>query len=246
MRIALFSDIHANREAFEACLAHAEQHAPERVVLLGDFVGYGADPEWVVQRAMALVAEGAVALQGNHDAAAVADNGGLNPVAAAAIAWTRQQLSPAALAFLRGLPLEHEEQDRLYVHADASRPEAWRYVEEQEDARRSLAATTQRLTFCGHVHVPRLFGITATDKLSAFRPVGGVSVPLARPRQWLAVLGAVGQPRDGDAAACYGLFDTDTQHLTWHRVPYDVAAAAEKIMAAGLPESLATRLYRGL
>lgn len=246
MRIALFSDIHANREGFEACLAHAATQRPDRMVLLGDYVGYGADPEWVVTRVRELVGAGAVALLGNHDEAAFKGNGGLNPTAAAAIAWTRTRLSPDNLAFLRQLPLEEEEEDRLYVHADASKPEAWHYVLEQEDARRSLAATQQRLTFCGHTHQPRLFGITATEKLTAFRPVGGVAVPLPRPRRYLAVLGAVGQPRDGDPAACYGIFDTAASCLTWHRVPYDAAGAAEKIRYAGLPEGLATRLLRGI
>ena len=247
MRIALFSDIHGNRQAFSACLEHAAQHRPDRIVLLGDFVGYGAEPEWVVQRVRALVAEGAIALQGNHDEAAwKGAQGGLNPVAAAAIAWTRQQLSPESLAFLKALPLEEEDEDRLYVHADASDPHAWHYVTDQEEARRSLAGTHQRLTFCGHTHVPRLFGITATEKLTAFRPVGGVPVPLPRPRRYLAVLGAVGQPRDGDPAACYGLFDTVASQLTWQRVPYDATAAADRIRDAGLPVSLANRLLRGL
>jgi diadenosine tetraphosphatase ApaH/serine/threonine PP2A family protein phosphatase len=245
MRIALFSDIHANREAFEVCLAHAAAQRPDRVVLLGDYVGYGADPEWVVGKVREMVAAGALALLGNHDEAAFKTNGGMNPAAAAAIAWTRTQLSPESLNFLKQLPMEEEEEDRLYVHADASNPQAWNYVLEQEDARRSLGATRQRLTFCGHTHIPRLFGITATEKLTAFRPVGGVAVPLPRPRQYLAVLGAVGQPRDGDPAACYGIFDTAASALSWHRVPYDAAAAAEKIRAAGLPESLAVRLLRG-
>ncbi len=246
MRIALFSDIHANREAFAACLEHAQTQSPDKLVLLGDYVGYGADPEWVVTQVRELVAKGALALLGNHDEAAFKGNGGLNPNAAAAIAWTRQQLSPDSLAFLKSLPLQVEEEDRHYVHADASSPAAWHYVLEQEDARRSLGATRQRLTLCGHTHQPRLFGITATEKLTAFRPVGGVPVPLPRPRRYLAVLGAVGQPRDGDPAACYGLLDTTASALTWHRVPYDAAAAAQKIRAAGLPESLAARLQRGL
>jgi diadenosine tetraphosphatase ApaH/serine/threonine PP2A family protein phosphatase len=246
MRIALFSDIHANREAFAACLEHAQRQNPDRIVLLGDYVGYGADPEWVVRRVMDLVSQGALAVLGNHDQAVFKGNSGLNPTAAAAINWTRQQLSPEAQQFLRSLPLEEEEEDRLYVHADASDPAAWIYVTEQEDARRSLGATHQRLTFCGHVHAPRLYGITAAEKLTAFRPISGVAVPLPRPRQWLAVLGAVGQPRDGDPAACYGLYDSACQQITWQRVPYDAAAAGEKIRDAGLPESLAARLLRGL
>lgn len=248
MLIALMADLHANREAFEACLEHAERAGAGRLVFLGDVVGYGADPEWVTETVMDRVGRrGAVAVLGNHDEAAAArrGRGGMNATAEAALAWTRSRLSAEAIGFLDSLPLEVEEEDRLYVHADASDPGRWRYVAEAEDARRSLEATEAQATFCGHTHVPRLFGITAAHKLASFRPVPGVPVPLLRPRQWIAVLGAVGQPRDGDPAACYGLLDTARSELTWVRVPYDVAAAAEKIRAAGLPESLALRLHGG-
>jgi diadenosine tetraphosphatase ApaH/serine/threonine PP2A family protein phosphatase len=246
MLIALMADLHANREALAACLDHAERQGAQRLVFLGDAVGYGADPEWVTETVMARVARGALAVLGNHDEAAVGrGRGGMNATAEAAIAWTRGRLSAEAAGFLASLPLEFEEEDRLYVHADASDPGRWRYVLEAEDARRSLEATEAQATFCGHTHVPRLFGVTAAAKLASFQPVPGVPVPLLRPRQWLAVLGAVGQPRDGDPAACYGLLDTARGELAWVRVPYDVAAAAEKIRAAGLPESLALRLHRG-
>ncbi|MBX6374438.1 MAG: metallophosphoesterase family protein [Acetobacteraceae bacterium] len=248
MRIALFSDIHGNREALAACLHHAERQKAERLVFLGDLVGYGADPGWVVETVRACVARGdAIALLGNHDEAAASPRGavGMNDVAAAAIGWTRRQLDPEAVAFLASLPLVAEDGERLYVHADASAPGRWRYVTSAEAALRSLSATEARVTICGHVHVPALFGLTATEKLVSHRPAPGVAVPLLRPRRWLAVLGAVGQPRDGDPRACYGLLDTDSSELTWVRVPYDVAAAAAKIRAAGLPELLAERLERG-
>ncbi|MBD0274673.1 MAG: metallophosphoesterase family protein [Acetobacteraceae bacterium] len=246
MLIALMADLHANREAFAACLDHAEREGAHRLVFLGDVVGYGADPEWVTETVMGLVSRrGAVALLGNHDEAVRRGPGGMNAAAEAAIAWTRSRLSDEAAGFLGSLPLEAWDEDRLYVHADASDPGRWRYVVEPEDARRSLEATEAQATFCGHTHVPRLFGITAAAKLTSFRPVPNVPVPLVRPRQWLAVLGAVGQPRDGNPAACYGMLDTARSELTWVRVPYDVAAAAEKIRAAGLPESLALRLHGG-
>lgn len=245
MLIALMADIHANREAFAACLDHAERQGAHRLVFLGDVVGYGADPEWAAETVMDRVSRGAVAVLGNHDQAVKRRPGGMNAAAEAAMAWTRSRLSAEAAGFLDALPLEAWEEDRLYVHADASDPGRWRYVLEAEDARRSLEATDAQATFCGHTHVPRLFGITAAAKLASFRPVPGVPVPLVRPRQWLAVLGAVGQPRDGDPAACYGMLDTARAELTWVRVPYDVETAAEKIRAAGLPESLALRLRRG-
>ena len=245
MLIALMADMHGNREAFAACLDHAERAGAQRLVFLGDAVGYGADPQWAAEAVMGRVSRGALAVLGNHDEAVRRGRGGMNAAAEAAMAWTRDRLSAEAADFLDSLPLEAEDEDRLYVHADASAPDRWNYVFEAEEARRSLEATGAQATFCGHTHVPRLFGITAAAKLAAFTPVPGVSVPLLRPRQWLAVLGAVGQPRDGDPAACYGMLDTARSELTWVRVPYDVAAAAEKIRAAGLPESLALRLHRG-
>jgi len=240
VRIALLSDIHANREALEACLAHAAPRA-DRLVLLGDVVGYGADPQAVVERVRGLVAAGAVCLMGNHDEAAVHGATGFSADAGTAIRWTAGRLDPAQKAFLAALPLEVQEEDRLYVHADALQPSAWRYVETAEDARRSLAATRSRLTFCGHTHIPALFGLAASGKLVSHTPPADTPMPLLAPRQWLGVIGAVGQPRDGNPAACYGLLDTASAELSWMRVPYDIAAAAVKIRAAGLPGRLAAR-----
>jgi diadenosine tetraphosphatase ApaH/serine/threonine PP2A family protein phosphatase len=245
MRIAILSDIHANREAFEACLADAARRGAQRLVLLGDIVGYGAEPGWAVLRAMELAAAGAVVVKGNHDEAAVRDRGGMSEDAAAAAAWTRSVLDAEAKAWLEALPLEVSEEDRLYVHADAHDPPRWTYVRDAEDARRGLAAVGARLVFCGHTHVPALFGLTATAKLVSFTPVAGVPVPLLRPRRWVAVLGAVGQPRDGNPAAAYAMLDTAASDYTLLRVPYDAESAGAKIRAAGLPERLATRLLRG-
>jgi diadenosine tetraphosphatase ApaH/serine/threonine PP2A family protein phosphatase len=243
--IAILSDIHANREALSACLDHADRAGATRYVFLGDYVGYGADPAWCLRTVMDRIAHGAVALLGNHDQAVFNRSHRMNGRAAAAIEWTRTQLSPDAAGFLKALPLDHAEEDRLYVHADASDPDDWLYVTNPEEARRSMEATPARVTICGHVHVPRLFGLTAAEKLSAFTPAPGIPVPLSRPRRWLAVMGAVGQPRDGNPAACYALLNPETQELRWMRVPYDVETAAAKIRRAGLPESLAARLYTG-
>lgn len=245
MRVAILSDIHANREAFEACLADAARRGAQRLVLLGDIVGYGPEPGWTVRRAMDLAAAGAVVVKGNHDEAAVHDRGGMSEDAAAAAAWTRSVLDADAKAWLDALPLEVEEEDRLYVHADAQHPARWTYVRDAEDARRSLDAVPARIVLCGHTHEPALYSLTATAKLVSFTPIAGAGVPLLRPRRWLAVLGAVGQPRDGDPAAAYAMLDTATSDYTLLRVPYDAEATGAKIRAAGLPERLAARLLRG-
>jgi diadenosine tetraphosphatase ApaH/serine/threonine PP2A family protein phosphatase len=242
MRIALLADIHGNLEALEACLAHAATQGAERLVFLGDLVGYGADPEAVTARVRAL---NCVTLRGNHDEAALHGPTGFSALAAEAMRWTQGRLAETDKRYLAALPYTHEEEDRLYTHADGSNPAEWRYVTDAREARRSLAATSARLTFCGHTHVPGLFGLTATEKLLHHRPMDDLMLPLMQPRRWLAVIGAVGQPRDRNPAACYGLLDTARAECGWMRVPYDIETAARKIRAAGLPEALAARLFEG-
>ena len=245
MLIALFTDIHANREAFEACLAHARRHPIDRMVFLGDYVGYGADPGFSVDTVRALVEHGAIALLGNHDSAVAGIPQRMNDDAAIAIDWTRQQLSADQVSFLAGLPLTAKEDDRLFVHASAADPPRWDYVVDASSAARSLHATDAGITFCGHVHVPALFHLSATGKVAGFDPVADVAVPLTPQRRWIAVIGAVGQPRDRNPAACYALYDDSARTLTYVRVPYDVAAAQRKIRDAGLPPFLGARLAWG-
>jgi predicted phosphodiesterase len=246
MLIALLSDIHANRQAFSAVLADARAQGAERIVLLGDYVGYGADPEWSVETVMQLVADGSPAVLGNHDSAVSASNEGMNMLAKAAIEWTRRELGAPARRFLAGLPLTHQDGERLYVHSEASAPNNWIYVTSTAEASRSLAATTAHLTVCGHVHQPAVYSMSSTAKMTAFTPVTNVPIPLLPGRRWLAVLGAVGQPRDGNPAAAWALLDTDKNEITYCRTPYDVAAAANAIRAKGLPSFLAERLFRGV
>ena len=246
MLIALLADIHANREALSACLADAERAGTDRYVFLGDLVGYGADPGWVVDRVATMLESGAVAVLGNHDAAAANPSQTMGALAQTAIAWTRAQLSSAQLSLLAKLPLTIEEGDRLFVHASGCAPETWMYVLGPREAFLSFRAVPHRLVFCGHTHHPALFNESATTSPQQHVPVDGQPIPLLAQRRWLAVIGAVGQPRDGDPAACYGLFDDELNKLTYVRVPYDVDLAARKIRSAGLPEVLAKRLTLGV
>lgn len=245
MLLALLSDIHANLPAFEVCLAAAASQGAERLVLLGDFVGYGPDPEAVVQRVMPLVEAGAIAIKGNHDAAALRQDTGMNPTAAQAMAWTREHLSPTARQFLSALPMEVSDGSHLFVHSDGSDPAAWHYVTDVQSAGASLDATRAHVTFCGHVHVPALYCKMGAGKITAHRPTTGVAIPLSSQRQWLAVCGSVGQPRDHNPAASFSIYDTATRALTFHRAAYDVERVAQRIRDADLPESLAARLILG-
>ena len=245
MRLAFFADIHANRQAFAACLDAARANGAERFICLGDYVGYGGDPEWTVETVMGLVAQGTLAVRGNHDTAIGSSAESMNAEAQAAIEWTRGRLSAPERKFLSELPLTRQEDDRLYVHSDASQPAKWRYVRSAADAGRSLIATDAHITFCGHIHRPALYSMSVTGKMTSFIPISGVKVQLLPGRRWLAVLGSVGQPRDGDPAACFAMFDTASREITYCRVPYDVDAAAARIRGNGLPPSLADRLLVG-
>jgi diadenosine tetraphosphatase ApaH/serine/threonine PP2A family protein phosphatase len=246
VKLALLADVHANLEALEACLEHAAEHGATEVAFLGDLVGYGADPAAVLERVMARAAAGAVVVRGNHDAAVVASGSEtMNKSAEAVVDWTRQQLTPPELAFLSGLPLVVKRDGICFVHASADRPADWTYVHDALFAGQSIAAARASWVFSGHVHQQALYHQAPAGHALAFKPVPGVVIPVPTRRPWLAVVGSVGQPRDGNTAACYALFDAGLATLTFHRVPYDWSVAAAKVRAAGLPEYLAERLERG-
>ena len=246
MRMALLADVHANLEAFQACLDHARDRQADRHAFLGDLVGYGADPRPVVELVMRSVDTGSVAVLGNHDqAVARGPSSSMTPEASQAVQWTQGQLTAAQLKFLGSLPLMVEEGSALYVHANAWDPASWEYLTSSQDVGRSLAATPCRQTFCGHVHRPALYHLSPGGMVARFDPVPGMGIPLGTRRRWLAIAGSVGQPRDGIPAASYALFDDQTAVLTFFRVPYDTAEAARKVRAAGLPEALGRRLEDG-
>ena len=253
MRLALLSDIHANRQALDACLAHAEAAGAQRYAFLGDLVGYGADPAYVVQRVMALQQQGALVVKGHHDQYATEPPDAGKTIGHASAAWTGQQLAEDERRFLAALPLTVHEGSVLLVHASADAPASWRYVENPTLAALSLDAASQppggdadvRYVFGGHVHQQTLYFRGGAGKLMPFTPTPGVPIPVPRHRLWLATVGSVGQPRDGRVDAMYALFDDEAQQLSFHRVPYDVQAAAAAIRATPLPSFFADRLELG-
>lgn len=254
MKLALLSDIHANRQAFDACMAHARAAGAERFALLGDLVGYGGDPAYIVDQAMALAAQGHWVIRGNHDAMAVAPpmpgDPGAGSVAALGAEWTQQQLTAAQLDFLDRLPLTYQKDGVLLVHASADQPALWRYVDSPLMASQCLDAATRdpsvRHVFCGHVHMQSLYYRGTGHGLMRFTPTAGVPIPVPTHRQWVATVGSVGQPRDGDARAMYALLDTERWQLRFERVRYAFDAAAAAILATGaLPPVFAHRLEAG-
>jgi diadenosine tetraphosphatase ApaH/serine/threonine PP2A family protein phosphatase len=249
MKLALLSDIHANVQAFDACLEHARLAGCDRVALLGDLVGYGGDPVAVMERVTALADQGAVVLRGNHDALAVEPPAQSQQMGDATARWTHDQLSTAQRTFLAGCPLTATVGPCLLVHASADAPEKWRYVDDERSAAASLeAALLQpgiRYVFGGHVHHQTLYYKGSGRGLMPFQPTPGFAIPTPGHRQWIATIGSVGQPRDGRPTAMYALFDLEQARLTFHRVPYDHAAAAASVRRAGLPEFFAKRIEEG-
>ena len=246
MKLALLADIHSNLEALGACLDHARTLGVDRYAFLGDLVGYGADPVAVLELIERHVQDGAVVVLGNHDAAVLGQpDDTLNAHARTAIAWTQAQLGERHRAFLESLPLTVRDGDMLFVHASAAAPGQWIYVTSLREARESMRAAAAGFVFSGHVHEQKLYYMGADGRPMPFRPVPGTPIPTARHRQWLAIVGSAGQPRDHSNHACYALADTERARVTFFRVPYDFVGAARKIRSAGLPERAARRLERG-
>ncbi len=248
MRYLILSDIHANIDAFEAVLAHAEGRW-DRVLVLGDLVGYGAEPNLVVDRVKALNPDAVI--RGNHDKAAcgIDDGSQFNHVARMAAMWTGGQLTPENHAYLRALPMGPWQIDALAEICHGAPFDEDHYIFDGNDANMALHAAERPLCLYGHTHLPAIFKIVGRDMASfegdAPDPDKDVVVPLQRDTQYLINVGAVGQPRDGDPRAGYGVLDDEAREVRLFRVRYPVEKAQQKIVAAGLPASLANRLAVG-
>jgi len=246
-RIGMFADLHSNLEAFEACMAQAEELGITRMVFLGDIVGYNADPGALIDRIGQMVADKkAIAVLGNHDQAIFEDRSKLmNSSANAAIEWTKAQLNSAQIQFLKDLPLMIQEEAMCFVHASANNPADWNYITDSMSAWRCVQSSGKPYTFVGHAHEQALFYQSAVGKLIHFAPHPSIGIPVMHHRQWVGVVGSLGQPRDGKPEACFAVFEPALELLTFHRTPYDQFTAADKVRRAGLPEDLANRLITG-
>ena len=235
MTVALLSDVHSNLEALDAVLDALPE--VEQVLVLGDIVGYGPDPNGVIARLRSVQAR---AVMGNHDQA-VLDPSVLdwfNPHAAAAARWTRDVLTTDSQQYLAALPKYGRIGKHRCVHGSPRKPYIWEYILDEFQALEILVELGRRLCFFGHTHLPRIF----TE--------GGELIPesadwISLPPAALVNPGSVGQPRDGNPDAAFAIVDLERPAVRFHRVRYDVPATQEKIRAAGLPEIEAARLSYG-
>jgi diadenosine tetraphosphatase ApaH/serine/threonine PP2A family protein phosphatase len=241
VRTAIISDVHGNLEALEAVERVLREMDVRSLLFAGDAVGYGPDPEactrWVERHA-------AFSVAGNHDHAAVgaADAGGFNPLARTALEWTRGMLSAGSAAWLVNLPLMGEAEGAALVHANPRQPAEWGYIMTLWEADISFGYFTAPFCFIGHSHHPVM---VRRDPRGTVTVIPGETFRVEEGCRYLVNVGSVGQPRDRNPSACFGLLDRGSGGFSLVRVPYDVGRTQEKMRRAGLPEPLAARLAEG-
>ncbi len=245
MRLLILSDIHANIDALDAVLAAVPAGSWDRAVVLGDLVGYGAEPNAVVDRIRAL--DPVATIRGNHDKAACGldDGSNFNQIARYAAVWTGDALTEDNREYLRALPAGPLLVGDVEICHGSPFDEDY-YIFDGDDAAQAIAVMTRPVCLFGHTHLPVVFARRARG-LEATVPEGGEAedVELSRGVQYLANPGSVGQPRDGDPRAAFAIYDDDAHVLTLRRIEYRVDLAQRRILSAGLPASLANRLAIG-
>ncbi|MDQ6810132.1 MAG: metallophosphatase family protein [Verrucomicrobiota bacterium] len=239
MRFAILSDLHANLEATEAVLADAHAQGCGEFVCLGDVVGYNANPHECVEIVQSL---GCPVVKGNHDEQASLDESsrGFNPLAEAAISWTRDHLTAADKQWLAGLRMTQHVGDFTIVHATLDTPNEWGYIFKDLDAAASFTYQHTAICFFGHTHVAGAF--VRDERVTR---VHAERLTIEPAKKYLINTGSVGQPRDGDWRAAYCIYDTERNIVEQRRLKYDFARARQKIIDAGLPKLLADRLELG-
>ena len=245
MRYLILSDIHANTDALDSVLGAAPSDSWDEVLVLGDLVGYGAEPNGVIDRIRAL--EPLAVIRGNHDKAAcgLEDGSSFNHIARLAAQWTFEALSDGNREYLRALPAGPMVIDDAVEICHGAPFDEDHYIFDPEDARRALDTATRPLLLFGHTHLPVVFR-RDPSLFDGFVPDGAdTTVPLTAGLHYLINVGSVGQPRDGDPRAAFGIYDSEALSVRLRRVVYPVAAAQRRILNAGLPSSLANRLAVG-
>ncbi|MEM9379834.1 MAG: metallophosphoesterase family protein [Planctomycetota bacterium] len=244
MRYAILGDIHGNLAALEAVLEAVDGDFVDRILQVGDVVGYGAAPREVIA---ILRDRGTTTVKGNHDAACTGevDPRFFNPNARAAVEFTIGELTKEDLRWLADLPMTAQTDDCTISHGTLTRPERYDYIQCTEDADPSLDALDRPVCFLGHTHVPvsilRLVDSPHRTSYTVDR-----SIDLTESTVALVNVGSVGQPRDEDSRAAYAIYDTQDQRVELFRVEYDIEREADRIRRAGLPRMLGDRLFLGI
>ncbi len=241
MRYGLISDIHSNLEAFKAVLDSLSKERIDRFLCIGDLVGYGADPKECIRLVKSLKPSALVA--GNHDwgAAALTDIGYFNADAKEAVLWTRDILDQGELDYLKSFRLIYEEGLFTLVHGTLNSPEKFYYILDVEDAYPTMKLMRTILCFVGHSHVPGIFYCDDSTIHFTNQP----KIKIDRSAKYIINIGSIGQPRDLDPRASCAIYDDEEETVEILRVKYDIKAASDKILASGLPKSLAFRLLEG-
>jgi predicted phosphodiesterase len=245
MRYLILSDVHSNREALDAVLSFVRRKRWDKLVCLGDLVGYGANPNQVIDTIRRL--RPLVAIRGNHDkvCAGIEDGELFNRIALEAAMWTRGRLTRTNVKFLKDLSQGPVQVDDLFAVAHGTPIDEDAYIFGEIEALNVFRYTTAPVCFFGHSHFPIVFALS-TDSITTVLTRGStVRFTLQHGVRYLINPGSVGQPRDGCAKASFALFDSKTRTVAIHRITYPVAAAQAKIRRAGLPRPLADRLSIG-
>jgi len=235
-QIAIISDIHSNLEALETALTYLRARQIKEIYCLGDIVGYGPNPN----ECISLIKRNCkIALMGNHDFAAIglANTDYFNEFARKATYWTIDQLTEENLAYLKKLPFTFQTSEYFLVHAAPANPVSWHYILSKEDAAYELDSFPQPVCFVGHSHVPVVFSAKGAFRENTFY--------LQPNQRYIVNVGSLGQPRDGNPDLSLCLYVTETNHIEYVRLKYDVEKTYKKIIEAGLPFFLADRLLKG-
>ena len=241
MKYGIFSDVHSNLEALTTVLSFFKKEGVDQTFCLGDIVGYGANPKECIAQIRSL---GGIVIAGNHDWACVDQMkmDYFNRYAREAILWTQKQLNEEEKTFLKNLKLSYQTELLTLVHGSLNFPEEFHYIFDTESATRTLELSKTPVCFVGHSHLPMIFSLGQDGYIRLSR---SGKVKLQEEIRVLVNDGSVGQPRDGDPRAACAVFDTDQQTVEIRRLPYDIRLTQQKILQAGLPPTLASRLSEG-
>jgi len=241
MVYGIVSDIHGNFEALEAVFKEMDKLPVDEVLCLGDIIGYGPDPEKCIE----LIRERAkIILAGNHDYAPLGliDVSFFNTYAKQAVEWTSAHLSKESRAFLENCPLKEDLEDFTIVHATPESPAAWDYILSIEDAIENFPHFDGVCCFIGHSHVPVILVMNADKRVQVKR---ASKIVLTPEDKYIINVGSVGQPRDLDPRAAFGIYDSNEKSFELRRITYDIGKTQRKILERGLPSFLAERLALG-